>query len=92
MSLEEVGKRHFDSGYNCAESVLLAVSMQPGVTRQEVRSFIPRIATSFGGGIARNGDICGAPVGGTISISLALGRDNSEKSRCLLRCRRHVVQ
>jgi C_GCAxxG_C_C family probable redox protein len=81
MSLEELAKRNFDSGYNCAESILLALSVQPGVTKQEVKSFVPRIATGFGGGVGRNGDICGALAGGIMSISLALGRDNSEEDR-----------
>ena len=81
MSLEELAKRNFDLGYNCAESVLLALSIQPGATKHRVKSFIPRIATGFGGGVARNGDICGALAGGIMSIGLALGRDNSEESR-----------
>jgi C_GCAxxG_C_C family probable redox protein len=81
MNLEELAKRNFESGYNCAESVLLALNRQPGVTRQGVRTFIPRIATGFGGGVARNGDICGAVAGGVMAIGLALGRDNSEESR-----------
>jgi len=63
MSLEEQAKRNFNMGYNCAESVLLAVSEANGATRQRAQSLIPRIATGFGGGIARNGDVCGALVG-----------------------------
>lgn len=81
MSLEEQAKRNFNSEYNCAESVLLAVSKQPGVARQGVESLVPRIASGFGGGIARNGDICGALAGGTMAISLALGRDRPDESR-----------
>jgi len=83
MSLEEQARRSFNSGYNCAESVLLAVSKQAGLMVQGFRSFIPKIATGFGGGIARNGDICGALTGGIMAISLALGRDNPDQSRDL---------
>jgi C_GCAxxG_C_C family probable redox protein len=81
MSLDEQAKRSFDSGYNCAESVLLVVSKQPGITRLSVESFVPRVATGFGGGIARNGEICGALAGGIMAISLALGRDEPDESR-----------
>jgi len=78
MSLGEEARRNFNSGYNCAESVLLVVSKQSGLPGEVI---IPRIATGFGGGIARNGNICGALAGGVAVISLALGRDMSTESR-----------
>lgn len=81
MSLEEQAKRNLNSGYNCAESVLLAVGNEPGVSRNGAESFIPRMATGFGGGIARNSDVCGALSGGVIAISPALGRDRPEENR-----------
>jgi C_GCAxxG_C_C family probable redox protein len=81
MNLEEEAKLNFDSGYNCAESVSLVVSKQLGRMKQSSMSCVPRIATGFGGGVARNGDICGALAGGIIAISLALGRDKPDQSR-----------
>lgn len=81
MSVEEDARRFFDSGFNCAESVLLAVSKQAGLEKQGVGSFVPRMATGFGGGIARNGDTCGALSGGVLAIGLALGRNKSDESR-----------
>lgn len=66
----------FDSGYNCAEAVLLAVNndlKNPGC--------FPRIATGFGGGIARNGLLCGALTGGIMALGLALGRNDNTESR-----------
>ena len=83
MTLEEEAKRNFNSGYNCAESVLLAVSKRPDSAVDRIDSLIPRIATGFGGGIARNGDICGALAGATMAISLEFGRDKPEESRDL---------
>jgi C_GCAxxG_C_C family probable redox protein len=83
MNLEEEAKHHFNSGYNCAESVSLAVSKHIGWTTQGSASCIPRMATGFGGGVARNGDICGALAGGIMAISCALGRDNADQSRDL---------
>lgn len=69
---------NFDSGYNCAESVLLAVSQEAGYHNPK---YFPRIATGFGGGIARNGNLCGALAGGIMAIGLALGRDDNQGSR-----------
>jgi C_GCAxxG_C_C family probable redox protein len=83
MNLEEEAKLNFNSGFNCAESVSLVVSKQLDNTRQNSISCIPRIATGFGGGVARNGDICGALAGGIMAISLALGRDKPDQSRDL---------
>lgn len=81
MNVEEEVRRAFDSGLNCAESVLLAVSKHAGLEKEGAESYIPRIATGFGGGIARNGDTCGALSGGVMAISLALGRNRPDESR-----------
>ena len=81
MGLVEGVRRDFDSGFNCAESVLLAVSRYSELVTHGPDSLIPRIGTGFGGGIARNGDTCGALTGGVIAISLAFGRSKPEESR-----------
>lgn len=73
-------RRVFDSALNCAESLLLAVSKHSGLEKNSAR-FIPRIATGFGGGIARNGDMCGALSGAVMAINLALGRDHPDQRR-----------
>ena len=79
MNPENEAKRLFDSGYNCAESVLLAISRDR--LPQNVETIIPRIATGLGGGIGRNGDVCGALTGGVVGIGLAMGRNSSEQNR-----------
>ena len=80
MSVEDEVRRAFDSGLNCAESLLLVLSKHSNLEKGGAR-FIPRIATGFGGGIARNGDMCGALSGVVMAISLALGRDGPDQSR-----------
>jgi len=80
MTVEGEVRRAFDSGLNCAESLLLVVSKHSGFEKDSAR-FIPRTATGFGGGIARNGDICGALSGAVMAIGLALGRDGPDESR-----------
>jgi C_GCAxxG_C_C family probable redox protein len=81
MSLEEVAKRNFNSGLNCAEAVLLAVKNELKAKGRAGDKVIPRITTGFGGGISRNGDVCGALIGGVMAMSLALGRDRAKQSR-----------
>ncbi len=70
---ENVAKRSrelFETGYYCAESVLLAVTEEKGVQSE----FIPKIATGFCTGIARTGRQCGALSGGIMSLGIFCGR------------------
>lgn len=81
MGIEEEAKSYFNGGYNCAESVLLALSRQPAFHGRELVGLVPRAATGFGGGLARNGSLCGALAGATMAIGLALGRDDAQGNR-----------
>ena len=78
MDVSVKALEYFDSGYNCAESALLAISNGLNIPKGRC---LPSIATGFGGGIARNGSLCGALTGGIMAISLALGRDDNQGSR-----------
>lgn len=69
-------KARFESGYYCAESVLLAVAEERGIDCEA----IPRIATGLCSGVARSCGMCGAVLGAILSIGLALGRDRPENS------------
>ncbi|HPC82390.1 MAG TPA: C-GCAxxG-C-C family protein [Thermoanaerobaculaceae bacterium] len=77
----DVAVEHFEGGYNCAESALLALS--GGQTR--VQGELQRLATPFGGGVARRGMLCGALSGSLMAIGLHLGRsgpgDDEAKAR-----------
>ena len=67
----------FMKGYNCAESVLLTMAEHDGV-RSEL---IPRIATPFGGGMARSASICGCVTGALMAIGLKHGRRHATEDR-----------
>lgn len=41
---------------------------------------VPRIATMFGGGMARTGEVCGAVVGGLMCIGIKHGREEPAQS------------
>jgi C_GCAxxG_C_C family probable redox protein len=67
------GRELFDSGFYCAESVLLALA-----ECQEIYSdFLPRIATGFCSGMARTGRMCGAVSGAMMGLGLAKGRSSA---------------
>ncbi len=69
-SVDEHAVRYFKSGYNCAESVLKAVVDSVGTEVEDPQ----RLATGFGGGIARQGYVCGCLSGAAIAIGLLAGR------------------
>jgi len=60
----------FVGGFNCAESVLLTLAEHQGVSSP----LVPRIATPFGGGIARSASICGCVTGALMGIGMKYGR------------------
>lgn len=65
-------RRHFDSGFLCAESVLAAVAEQLDIHSP----FIPAIATGFCNGMAGTWGTCGSISGGVLAINLILGRQD----------------
>jgi C_GCAxxG_C_C family probable redox protein len=70
-TLEGFVEKYFGAEANCSETVLMAVTREWKIENK----LIPRIATAFGGGIGRQGQICGALSGGIMAIGVRYGRD-----------------
>jgi len=66
----------FESGWYCAESVLLAVAE----ARDMQAECIPGIATGLCGGMARTSRTCGAVTGMATALGLELGRRDPGES------------
>lgn len=66
----EVAVEVFSRNYNCAQSVYAACGPTDGLSREQRLA----IAAAFGGGIARQGEVCGALTGAL----MALGEANGE--------------
>jgi len=64
-------------GFNCAESTLYGLSKYLDIDS----SLIPRIATLFGGGFGRNGQMCGSLIAGGMALSIIYGRDTIDEER-----------
>ncbi|UCC33999.1 MAG: C-GCAxxG-C-C family protein, partial [Candidatus Bathyarchaeota archaeon] len=60
---------YFKEGYNCAQSVLLAMQEFWNIGNPVE----PKVASAFGGGVGRRGSLCGALTGGVIAIGLKYG-------------------
>ncbi len=60
--------KHFQSGYNCAQSVLLTLYQY--LEPEGNSDLIPKIAAGFGGGIGRCGSTCGALTGSIMAVGI----------------------
>lgn len=73
--------RYFNSGgeggFNCAESTVYGLS---SILHIESKDLL-RIATPFGGGLGRNGYICGSLLMGVLFLGYRFGRDNPNDPR-----------
>jgi len=64
----------FKGGFNCAQSVFSSVAPELGLEAGTAA----RIATAFGGGIARSGATCGVVTGALMAIGLKYGNSRAE--------------
>lgn len=64
----------FLEGYNCAQAVVVAYSDLTGLTPQ----FSAKIASSFGGGMGRLREVCGAVSGMFMVAGILYGYDNCD--------------
>jgi C_GCAxxG_C_C family probable redox protein len=79
LSKEETTKfavEFVKEGFLCSEAVLQALSRTLGVTSD----IIPKIATGFGAGISRLGEVCGAVSGAIMGLGLKFGRNTIQES------------
>ena len=62
-------REYFEKGYNCSQAVLLAFS---DVTNLDEKT-ASRISSSFGGGMGRLREVCGALTGAFMAAVLSIG-------------------
>lgn len=74
MDHAELAAELFLEGYNCAQSVTAAFSDMTGLSK----AFSARMASSFGGGMGRMREVCGAVSGMLMVAGLLYGYDLSD--------------
>jgi len=65
----EIALEAFNSGYNCAQSVVEAYREETGLDRETAR----KVSAGFGGGLGRMAETCGAVSGAAIVLGLSCG-------------------
>ena len=73
MTRGEKAEQYFKQGYNCAQAVILAYSDLIG---GDTEAYL-RLASSFGGGIGRLREACGAFTGSCMVAGLLKGYDDN---------------
>lgn len=82
MTLEERKNRAaelFTAGYNCSQAVFAAFC---DVTGYEEKAAL-RLASSFGGGVARHRDVCGAVSACAMVLGILYGHDEPDREKCM---------
>lgn len=74
MSRKEKAMELFESGYNCSQSVVLAFSDLLEVDEK----VLARLSSSFGGGMGRLREVCGAVTGAFMVLGVLYGYDQAE--------------
>lgn len=74
MDHAEEAKRLFLEGYNCAQAVFCAFRDQTGLGLEAAA----RLASSFGGGIGRLREVCGAVSGALLALGMLRGYDDPQ--------------
>ena len=69
MNHGEKAEKLFLDGYNCAQSVLCAFEDVTGIERETAA----KLASSFGGGLGRMREVCGAVSGASMVLGLTKG-------------------
>lgn len=83
MSIKEKAVSYHDAGYNCAQSVLAALSEYTGLDEETALA----VSAGFGGGL-RSGEVCGAISGAVMAIGMACpftdSKDTESKDKIAL--------
>ena len=69
MTHADLAEKYFREGYNCSQAVLLAFEDVTGLERDTAA----RLSSSFGGGLGRMRQVCGAVSGAAMVLGLAKG-------------------
>jgi C_GCAxxG_C_C family probable redox protein len=70
MNTDDIAVQKLVEGFNCAQAVLFVSSDDAGLDPVTA----VKLASGFGAGMGRKGEVCGALTGGTIALGARYGR------------------
>lgn len=81
MNFSDEARAYHEEHFNCAQAVFLPFAKKFGIDQ----NLALKLATPFGGGMGRNGQVCGAVSGGLMAIGYLHGYavyDPEQKEAC----------
>ncbi len=78
----------FLNDYNCSQGVFSAFAEQFGLDKK----LALRLASPFGGGLARQGEVCGAVSGALLALGLARGTDTPRSKEEIYRLSQELMR
>jgi C_GCAxxG_C_C family probable redox protein len=79
MNHPEKAKFRFENGYACSQSVLSTLGPELGL--DEETAF--KVASAFGGGMVRHGEVCGAVTGALMTLGLKFGSATEDEEEAV---------
>ena len=70
----QTAQDRFAQGFNCSQAVFSAYATQLGIDDETAL----KLASPFGGGVARQGEVCGAVTGALMALGLGCGNATLE--------------
>ncbi len=74
MDKQLKAKSRFENGYACSQSVLSTLAPELGLSEE----IALKIASAFGGGMVRHGEVCGALTGALMVMGLKFGSTSAD--------------
>lgn len=71
----QTAKELFEEGYNCAQAVFVVFAEDYGISKNAAL----KLSSSFGGGVGRMHEMCGAVLGMVMALGLAEGNTDKDK-------------
>ena len=71
----QTAQDRFTQGFNCSQAVFSAYASQVGIDDETAL----KLASPFGGGVAHQGDVCGAVSGALMALGLGRGSTTVDK-------------
>ncbi len=83
-----IASERFEQHYSCSQAVFSAFAPHYGLTEEQA----VKLASPFGGGMARQGQVCGAVTGALMVIGLARGATDPKDKETIYRLGQEFMQ
>ena len=87
-SKENNAKLRFEKGYACSQAVFSSLAPEMGISEEVAL----KIASAFGGGISRQGEVCGAVTGALMMLGLKFGSTSPDNEEAIREASQELMQ